>query len=134
MAATSPITAASDIQTNYMTLLVTQLQNQDPMDPMDNNQMSTQLTLFSQLEQLESLNTSFGKALASAQGSYANSLLGKQISFADSENTSTGTSSGVVSQVSLNADGEPVLTVGTRTVALNDVLSVQNVSTTTKAD
>jgi flagellar basal-body rod modification protein FlgD len=132
MATTSAVSSASDIQMDYMKLLVTQLQNQDPMSPMDNNQMASQLTMFSQLEQLETMNSSFGKALTAAQWSYANSLLGKEVSFADSENSATGVSSGVVSQVSTGTDGHLMLTVGSQTVALDAVFSVQNASTTTK--
>lgn len=132
MATTSSINSASDIQLDYMKLLVTQLQNQDPLEPMDNNQMASQLTMFSQLEQLESLNTSFTQALDSVQRSYANSLLGKQVSFTDSE-TSSGSSSGTVQQVYTGTDGQLMLTVGNQAVSVEDVLSVQNPSTTTSS-
>jgi flagellar hook assembly protein FlgD len=86
--------------------------------------------MFSQLEQLESLNTSFTQALDSVQRSYANSLLGKQVSFTDSE-TSSGSSSGTVQQVYTGTDGQLMLTVGDQAVSVEDVLSVQNPSTTT---
>ena len=128
--ATTSINPASDIQLDYMKLLVTQLQNQDPLEPMDNNQMASQLTMFSQLEQLESLNTSFTQTLDSVQRSYANSLLGKQVSFTDSE-TSSGLSSGTVQQVYTGMDGRLMLTVGNQAVSVEDVLSVQNPSNTT---
>ena len=36
----------------FLTLLVSQLQNQDPLDPVDSNQFVSQLTEYSQLEQL----------------------------------------------------------------------------------
>ncbi len=131
MASTSAINAAGDIRTDYMKLLVTQLQNQDPLEPMDNNQMASQLTQFSQLEQLETMNQTFTQSLDAAQRTYANSLLGKEISFTDSENAETGLSSGIVSEVTTGADGQLMLRVGTRTVALADVVSVQNPSGTT---
>src|ERR1700742_4679470 len=35
----------------FLTLLTTQLQNQDPMNPMDSNQFTQQLVEFSQVEQ-----------------------------------------------------------------------------------
>jgi flagellar basal-body rod modification protein FlgD len=132
MATTSAVSSASDIQMDYMKLLVTQLQNQDPLEPMDNNQMASQLTSLSSLSQLESMNSSFSKVLTATQWSYANSLLGKEVSFTDSANSTTGISSGVVSQVSTGTDGKLTLTVGTQTVALDSVLSVQNASTTTQ--
>jgi|WetSurMetagenome_2_1015567.scaffolds.fasta_scaffold607599_1 flagellar basal-body rod modification protein FlgD len=40
----------------FLELLVTQLQNQDPMNPMDNQQFVAQLATFSSLEQLISIN------------------------------------------------------------------------------
>jgi flagellar basal-body rod modification protein FlgD len=39
-------------ESTFLTLLVSQLQNQDPLDPVDSNQFVSQLTGYSQLEQL----------------------------------------------------------------------------------
>jgi len=39
-------------ESTFLTLLVSQLQNQDPLDPTDSNQFVSQLTSYSQLEQL----------------------------------------------------------------------------------
>ena len=77
------------------------------------------------------MNSSFTQALDSAQRSYANSLLGKEVSFTDSQDSSTGTSSGTVKQVYTGTDGKLMLMVGSQTVALEDVLSVQNPSNAT---
>ncbi len=43
----------------FLTLLLTQLQNQDPMEPMDSTEMVAQLAQFSALEQMQNLNTQF---------------------------------------------------------------------------
>ncbi|MDF7808007.1 flagellar hook capping FlgD N-terminal domain-containing protein [Pontiellaceae bacterium B12219] len=43
----------------FLQMLVTQMQNQDPMEPMDNTQMTAQLAQFSALEQMENLNSQF---------------------------------------------------------------------------
>lgn len=79
--ATSAITSASSIQLDYMKLLITQLQNQNPLEPMDNDQMAAQLTQFSQLQQLESMSSSFSDVLKTANRTYANSLLDKNVTF-----------------------------------------------------
>jgi flagellar basal-body rod modification protein FlgD len=79
--ALSEITTASSIQTDYMKLLITQLQNQNPLEPLDNNEMASQLAQFSQLQQLETMNTSFSEVLTTAQCNYANSLLDKTVTF-----------------------------------------------------
>ncbi len=39
-------------ESTFLTLLVSQLQNQDPLNPTDSTQFVSQLTSFSQLEQL----------------------------------------------------------------------------------
>jgi flagellar basal-body rod modification protein FlgD len=41
----------------FMSLLITQLQHQDPTQPMDDSQFLAQLAQFSSLEQLQSVNT-----------------------------------------------------------------------------
>ncbi len=48
-------------ETEFLKLLVTQLQNQDPMNPMDNQQFIAQLATFSSLEQLISINKAVTK-------------------------------------------------------------------------
>jgi flagellar basal-body rod modification protein FlgD len=44
----------------FLQLLVSQLQNQDPLNPADGTQFVTQLAQFSQLEQMLSINTNVG--------------------------------------------------------------------------
>ena len=74
-------TSASDIQMDYMKLLITQLQNQNPLEPLNNQEMASQLAQFSQLQQLESMNSSFAGVLTTTNRNYANSLLGKNVTF-----------------------------------------------------
>lgn len=56
--ATSSTTAAAAptdplaSESTFLTLLVSQLQNQDPLSPVDSNEFVSQLTEYSQLEQL----------------------------------------------------------------------------------
>ncbi len=58
---TVPVTDGSERQLGkeaFLTLLLTQLQNQDPTNPMENTEMTAQLAQFSQLEQLANMNSS----------------------------------------------------------------------------
>lgn len=123
VAATS---SASDIQMDYMTLLVTQLQNQNPLEPLDNNEMASQLAQFSQLQQLESMNTSFSEVLTDIQRSYAASLIGKEISFLADNGSGIGeATTGIVQGVYNNVDGETVVVTDGYIVGLNDIISVK---------
>ncbi len=127
MSTVSATSSASDIQMDYMTLLVTQLQNQNPLEPMDNQEMASQLAQFSQLQQLETLNNSFSGVLDLVQRSYASSLIGKEVSFDGTlDDGTTGTVTGEVSEVALGNDSDIVLTVGNQTVSLSDVTSIRD--------
>ena len=123
VAATS---SASDMQMDYMTLLVTQLQNQNPLEPLNNNEMASQLAQFSQLQQLESMNTSFSEVLTDIQRAYAASLMGKEISFlADDGSGIRAATTGVVQEVYNNVDGETVVVADGYIVGLNDIIWVK---------
>ncbi len=122
----SPTATASSAQMDYMKLLVTQLQNQNPLEPLDNNEMASQLAQFSQLQQLESMNSNFAEVLAVANSTYANSLIGKQVSFiTETETGAKDITSGVVEQV-YKEDGENLLVVGSYMVGIEEVMSVKN--------
>ncbi len=123
---TSALASASKIQMDYMRLLVTQLQNQNPLEPMDNTEMASQLTQFSQLERLESMSSSFAKVLETTERNYAASLIGKEVSFF--EETASGDTDiigGVVEQVYNDVDGQIILLAGEHTIGLADVISVK---------
>jgi len=127
MDSSSAINSASNIQMNYMKLLVTQLQNQNPLEPLDNNEMASQLAQFSQLQQLESMNSNFASVLLTTERNYANSLIGKEISFTSESETGSGDiTSGIVEEVINNVDGEIILVIASHAVALEGVISVKN--------
>ncbi len=123
----SSTASASSIQMDYMKLLVTQLQNQNPLEPMDNNDMASQLAQFSQLSQLESLNSNFSKALATAEHNYANSLIGKNVTFLNqNESGATEIKNGTVEQIADDSDGQVHLVVGDYAIGLDEIIAVQN--------
>ena len=118
---------ASQIQLDYMKLLVTQLRNQNPLEPMDNNEMASQLAQFSQLSQLETMNSSFSQALQAADRTYANSLIGKEVSFlTDDSGNETDVKSGKVDKVINDGEGSVLLQVGDYLLGLDGVISVNN--------
>src|SRR3954466_8260244 len=67
----------------FLTLLTTQLKNQDPTSPMDSNQFTQQLVEFSQVEQQIDANTNLKTLISqgtSQAGTFATSYLGKRVS------------------------------------------------------
>ena len=67
---------------DFLQLLVTQLQNQDPLNPADATEFTAQLATFSSLEQLQNINSTLGDVSTSQSvltNSQAVDYLGKQI-------------------------------------------------------
>lgn len=112
---------------NYMKLLVTELQNQNPLEPLDNNQMASQLAQFSQLQQLESMDSNFANILAVSERAYANTLIGKEVSFmAKTQTGEKERTTGTVDEAIADNDGKIILAVGNQTIPLEDIMSVRN--------
>jgi flagellar basal-body rod modification protein FlgD len=66
---------AGNFQT-FLTLLTTQLKNQNPLDPLDTNQFTQQLVQFAQVEQQIGMNSSLGTLIALQQANQASAALG----------------------------------------------------------
>ncbi len=78
--------AQASLTSNYndfLKLLMTQLQNQDPTSPMDTNQFTSQLVQYSSVEQQIATNTSLTQLIQLTQGGevlQSSSLVGKPVS------------------------------------------------------
>lgn len=94
-AATSVATAQSSQQLDknaFTQLLVTQLQNQDPLSPQSNEELAAQLAQFSSLEQMELVNENLvGLAVLGQSNALvdqitgASSMVGKNVAYLESE-------------------------------------------------
>lgn len=72
----------ADMQNNFLTMLTTQLKNQDPLNPLDNAQVTTQLAQINTVSGIERLNETLGKLLGAYDNSQAmqsSSLIGKGV-------------------------------------------------------
>jgi len=102
-------TAAEDMETRFLTLLMTQLKNQDPLNPTDANQMTTQLSQISTVSGIEKLNASMDKLLASyssTQNMQAAAMIGKTVLTAG--NALELGAEGAIGGISLDAAAERV--------------------------
>ncbi|SDZ79935.1 flagellar basal-body rod modification protein FlgD [Desulfuromusa kysingii] len=79
----SSITGSNSLgEEDFLTLLVAQLENQDPLDPQDNTEFIAQLAQFSSLEAQTSTNDKLDTLIAaqsSSERSEAYSLLGQEV-------------------------------------------------------
>ena len=79
---TTTKTAAEDQQDRFLTLLVMQLKNQDPLNPMDNAQMTSQMAQMSTVSGIEKLNTTLNSLvdnIGTSQSMQAASMIGKGV-------------------------------------------------------
>ena len=106
-------------QNTFLTLLITQLKNQDPMNPQDSSQFVAQLAQFSSLEQMTELNKNVSSVL---ENSVVN-MIGKTVTVADAT-AQYGYVQGTVTGITYYANG-PAVTVNGKDYLLS---TVQNVS------
>lgn len=100
----------ADAQDRFLTLLTTQLKNQDPLNPMDNAQMTSQLAQISTVDGIEKLNATLQKLLASsvdAEAMQAAALVGHQVMVAG--NGLTLTDAGALGGIEMAAMAEQVV-------------------------
>jgi len=77
----------------FLTLLTTQLKNQDPTAPMDSNQFTQQLVQFSQVEQQIDTNTNLKSLIAQGAtqaGAMATTYLGRNVSITNGKASLSG--------------------------------------------
>lgn len=109
----------------FLKLLTTQLANQDPSSPMDSTQMIQQTSQLASMEQLTKLTASTSDAYSLQQRSAAANVIGKQVTWTDSDGAAH---TGTATAVTFTSTGSPTLTVGDKKVALGDLTGI---STTT---
>jgi len=84
--------------TDFLTLMLAQLKNQDPTSPVDSSTFLSQLASLSEVQGITQLNTSFSalsNSLSSSQALQASSLLGHQ-ALVGSSTATLGTAGGTV--------------------------------------
>lgn len=117
--------STTDLQTTFLKLLVTQMQNQDPTNPMDSSTMTSQLAQINTVTGISQLNTtlsSLSSQLSAGQSAQASLLIGQSVLVPGSTTTvASGASTGFgvslgssVSDLSVtvkNASGQVVSTL-----------------------
>lgn len=96
--------------TNFLSLLMTQLKNQDPTAPMDTNQFTSQLVQYSSVEQQINTNTNLTNLITATQSNtilQSTALVGKQVTATNDHLTLQDSKS----QIHFNAPAAEPLTI-----------------------
>ena len=112
-AANKAVSATNTLNYNdFLSLLMSELQHQDPTQPMDPTQMVSQLATVSEVGQSVQANQTLTSMLTSTSLAQAEQLVGRTLTSSD------GKSSGVVASVSVSSVG------ATATLANGDTVSL----------
>lgn len=132
--ATNPISGAGGNQTapqrnqnlgeldmeDFLGLMISELQNQDPLDPMDNSQMLQQISQIREIGATSELTETLASVLRGQNLASASSLMEKDVKALTDDGRMV---SGRVTRVSLDAD-DVRLHIGAESVAMNNISEI----------
>ncbi len=113
--------SAATLGQDFMKLLITQLQNQDPMEPLKDRELVGQLTQLSSLDTLQRIEQSTTNSFLLGQLTEAAGLIGKNVTARRDGETFTGR----ISAVKVQSDGNVTLTAGDQQIYLGEITSVE---------
>jgi flagellar basal-body rod modification protein FlgD len=113
--------AAAISQDDFFKLLITQLQNQDPMQPMEDKDFLAQMAQFNSLQQLETVSKSMDTLLSVSQLGQASNLVGKTVTATVNGQQVTG----VVSKASI-VNGDVSVQVGDQKFPIGSISEISN--------
>ncbi|MGO4531389.1 flagellar hook capping FlgD N-terminal domain-containing protein [Paenibacillus sp. 2TAF8] len=106
----------------FLKILITQLQNQDPMQPMEDKEFIAQMAQFSSVEQLVNISTQL-KTLNQSLGAVSG-MIGMEISWLSSDKTDSGAlRQGIVDSIIVR-DGVQYAKVGKDEIKLDEIIQV----------
>jgi flagellar basal-body rod modification protein FlgD len=120
MAAAVSSTSSQVSQNEFLQLMIAQLKSQDPLNPTDSGQYLAQLAQFQSLSDMQQLNSNFSDMLTLQQITQGSSLIGKTISYVNSDgsmNAGKVTGSGVT-------NGNLMIQVNNDSVQLSQITGV----------
>jgi flagellar basal-body rod modification protein FlgD len=124
-ATNNALTSLESVNTSqFLQMMIAELQNQDPMDPTSTSDIMTQLSQMQQIASTNQLSTTLNGLAVGQSVSSGSALLGATVAGLD---VNGAAANGVVSSVSI-ANGAATLQVGTQSVPLANVTSITSKS------
>lgn len=97
-----PSTGMALTTNDFVKMMITQLQNQDPLQPTSSDQLMSQMSQIGQLQSTTQLQTTLTGLAQQTQIGAASSLIGKQVAGLDSNNNPL---TGIVTSVQVSTSG-----------------------------
>lgn len=126
--------AANDLRNlqldEFLQLMITELQNQDPLDPMDNSEILQQISQIREISATDKLSETLTSVVTGQNLTTASSLIGKQVeALTDSDKNISGIVDRVTVEVSSNDKSKRTLRVhiGNESVKLTNVREISDV-------
>lgn len=120
--ATPAARSTTPSQSDFLKLLVTQMQNQDPLNPINNSDMMTQLAQLSTVDGMTQLNKSMSDMLTLQQLTQGANLVGKTVTYNKTDGSVPGR--GVVKSVQVNSGTLQLQMNNGRSVTLSQITSI----------
>src|SRR5580698_4019988 len=105
---------------DFIQMMITELQNQDPTSPMSSGAMLQEITQMGQISTSEQLDTTLTGMETGQNLSNASAMIGMQVEGTDSAGNSVN---GTVSSVTIS-NGSPTLNVGSSTLTLDEITNI----------
>ena len=113
-------------QSDFLKLMTTQLQNQDPFAPMENAEFIAQMAQFTSLEQTKEMSTDLQQLRQSYNLTQGTALMGKPVKVATGEKENQVFTNGIVTDLKVNKDGDVSVILNGQTYDLDSVIEVHS--------
>jgi flagellar basal-body rod modification protein FlgD len=108
---------------DFISMMVTQLQNQDPLQPTDSSQLLSQMSQIGQLQSSTQLQTTLSSLMLQSQLTSAGGLIGKSVQGMDAKGNAI---KGVVNSVSVKSDGIYLKLDTTQELSMSQVTQINS--------
>lgn len=119
---TKTTSSTKDTSDQFMSLLLAQMTNQNPLEPMNDTEMVNQMVSMNSLTELQKISKAITSLTQTNEFVSASALMDKSVTYLDSDSKKV---TGTVTGVSLK-NSEVYLTVDDKPVALSSITSVAN--------
>jgi flagellar basal-body rod modification protein FlgD len=111
-------------QEDFLTLLVKELEYQDPLEPMDNKEFIGQMAQFSNLQQTSEISKHMQSLITLTNGNQAYSVLGKKVAYVNPHLKDHKVETGIVEAIKFDGNNQAILRVNGEDISPYDVIQV----------